>query len=149
MDSTPHGKVLIDYKTGPINASAWHGDRPDEPQVPLYAALAEAMQLHAVAFGMVKPGDGMKLYGYEDQPGILSARAIKLEAPSLEDQVERWRGVIEQLAVNFAEGDTRVSPKVYPGTCQYCAHRLICRLDVPSLHDEDDPSSEAMEDERG
>src|SRR5262249_13757765 len=29
--------LLIDYKTGEVSASAWKGERPDEPQLPLYA----------------------------------------------------------------------------------------------------------------
>ena len=150
VDATEQGAVLIDYKTGAIKASAWQGDRPDEPQLPLYAALAGEMQLHAVAFGMVRPGDGMRLYGYADGPGTLSAKPVAIEAGNLEEQVERWRGVLDGLATGFAEGDTRVSPKVYPGTCQYCAHRLICRLDVSSLHaDDEDDAGEGTEDERG
>ena len=150
VDKTEQGAVLIDYKTGFVGASAWQGERPDEPQLPLYAALAGKMRLHGVAFGMVKPGEGMKLAGYAEGPGILTGRPVTIETGNLEEQVERWRGVLEELARRFVEGDTRVSPKVYPGTCQYCAHRLICRLDVPSLHAEDEEDAgEGMEDERG
>jgi hypothetical protein len=28
---------VIDYKTGEAKVAAWLGDRPDEPQLPMYA----------------------------------------------------------------------------------------------------------------
>jgi probable DNA repair protein len=152
VDATEDGAVLIDYKTGPVSSSAWQGERPDEPQLPLYAVLAGEMRLHAVAFGMVRAGDGMRLAGYAEKPGTLTAKPFTLERSSLEEQVEQWRGVLEGLATSFAEGNARVSPKAYPATCQYCAHQLICRLDVASRNAENDEESElaqAAEEERG
>ena len=147
VDSTAEGAVLIDYKTGSANPSAWLTERPDEPQLPLYAALTGEMQLHAVAFGLVRAGDDMNLAGYESAPGTLKKTAI-MQTGTLGEQVDAWREVVVGLAEAFASGDTRVSPKSYPGTCQYCAHRLICRLDAGSLQvDEDEAESE--EEDRG
>ncbi len=48
-------RMVIDYKTGIPKLSQWFGDRPDEPQLPLYA-LAES-DVAAVAFAQIRKGD--------------------------------------------------------------------------------------------
>jgi ATP-dependent helicase/nuclease subunit B len=137
VDQTEQGAVLIDYKTGDANATSWLGDRPDEPQLPLYAVLAQEEHLHAIAFGKFRAGTGMELTGYEDQPGTLT-RPAALKVESLEAQLEAWHDVLVRLATDFAEGRNDVSPKQYPGTCTFCAQRLICRLDVAALQQDDE-----------
>jgi ATP-dependent helicase/nuclease subunit B len=136
VDQTEQGAVLIDYKTGDANAASWLGDRPDEPQLPLYAVLAQEEHLHALAFGKFRAGKGMELTGYEDEPGTLT-RPTALKAESLEAQLEAWHDVLVRLATDFAEGRAVVSPKQYPGTCAHCAQRLICRLDVAALQSDE------------
>ena len=49
------GRVLIDYKTG-MAAVDWRGDRPDNPQLPIYALL-QPEELVAVAYGRVNAAD--------------------------------------------------------------------------------------------
>jgi ATP-dependent helicase/nuclease subunit B len=133
------GSLLIDYKTGPATPSSWLTDRPDEPQLPLYASVAAGLRLRGVAFAKLRPGKEMALTGYQDTPGILP-RGILVE--NLAEQVEGWRRVLNDLATAFAEGDIRVAPKHYPETCKFCQQRLLCRLDIASL-------AEDIEDQRG
>ncbi|RXH56840.1 RecB family exonuclease [Granulicella sibirica] len=139
VDEVANGSVLMDYKTGDVNPVAWTTDRPDEPQLPLYAVLAEDLQLDAIVFGKVRPGKHMELTGYEETKGTLT-KAPYGKPPALETQVEEWRNVLMMLATDFVNGDTRVSPKKYPETCEFCAQRLLCRLDVSAraLDEEDD-----------
>ena len=139
VDEVANGAVLMDYKTGDVNPVAWTTDRPDEPQLPLYAALAEDLQLDAIVFGKVRPGRLMELTGYEETKGTLT-KAPYGKQPALEAQVDEWRDVLTMLATDFANGDTHVSPKKYPETCEFCAQRLLCRLDVAAraLDEEDD-----------
>ena len=139
VDEVANGAVLMDYKTGDVNPVAWTTDRPDEPQLPLYAALAEDLQLDAIVFGKVRPGRLMELAGYEETKGTLT-KAPYGKQPALEAQVDEWRDVLTMLATDFANGDTHVSPKKYPETCEFCAQRLLCRLDVAAraLDEEDD-----------
>ncbi len=133
VDVVEGGEVLIDYKTGVASPGDWLTDRPDAPQLPLYAILAPAEQLQGVAFGLVRAGDACALRGYQAVDGVLP-NAVKLkEAATLEAQIERWRDVLVRLAEEFHRGDARVRPKRYPGTCERCAHRLLCRLDASSL----------------
>src|SRR5437879_4119069 len=52
------GHAIVDYKTGGGNLTAkrWQGERPDEPQLPLYAVSAKE-EITAVAFARFRPGD--------------------------------------------------------------------------------------------
>jgi RecB family exonuclease len=141
VDLVEGGELLIDYKTGSATPNDWLTDRPDAPQLPLYAALSDAEQLRGVAFGLVRAGKDMGLKGYAAHDGVL-AHAAKLKTPSLEAQVDDWRQVLVNLATEFGSGDARVAPKRYPATCDRCHQRILCRLDV-SLLEEDDGEAAA------
>jgi probable DNA repair protein len=148
VDEGKGGEVLIDYKTGDATPNDWLTERPDAPQLPLYAILSEGNRLRGVAFGLVRAGEGRGLKGYAVGDGVLPGRPARLkEAATLEAQVERWRQVLVGLAEEFYAGDARVNPKRYPKTCEHCGQRLLCRLDVSSLEDSDEDDTSASEDE--
>jgi probable DNA repair protein len=139
IDVVPGGAVLIDYKTGDAKPAAWLTDRPDEPQLPLYAILAVAADLQAVAFGRIRPGKEMGLTGFQSEPGILTHPAR--DFVGMEAQLDQWRGTLTVLAEDFASGHAHVSPKQYPVTCTRCGQRLLCRVDAAALmaaNDEED-----------
>jgi ATP-dependent helicase/nuclease subunit B len=138
VDIVEGGEVLIDYKTGPASPSDWLTERPDAPQLPLYSILSNASQLQGVAFGLVRAGEGRALKGYAAEEGVLPRAARLKEAATLEAQVDRWRQVLTALAEEFHQGDARVRPKTYPGTCGRCGQRLLCRLDVTTLQGNDE-----------
>jgi ATP-dependent helicase/nuclease subunit B len=123
-------------------------ERPDAPQLPLYAIVSEAERLQGVAFALVRPGDGRGMKGYGAQPGVLPAQTKLKEAETLKDQVERWKQVLTALAEEFYRGDARVQPKNYPSTCARCGQRVLCRLDASLLEEEDEQDTSA-EDARG
>lgn len=135
------GEVLLDYKTGDALTKHWQGDRPDDPQLPLYAALSAPGALAGVGFIRLRPGTGMSLAGYASEPGQLLS-AVVPDAGSLEAQIEEWRRVLTALAEDFAAGDARVRPKQYPNTCTFCAQRILCRVHPEALdsamNDEDE-----------
>ena len=164
VDLVDGQQVILDYKTGSAHPSAWLGDRPDLPQVPLYALLASdalaraaesPLPLGAVGFARVRAGEEMELRGFEASPGILLApksgtRPIAMDADDFKGQVERWREVLERLANEFAQGDARVRPKQYPTTCERCGQRLLCRLDASSLEQMlDDQPTDQNDDRHG
>ena len=129
----PAGDIILDYKTGAATPREWLGPRPDAPQLPLYAVVANNPDLAAVAFASVRPGNLMGIAGYEaGQSGILPKPA-KPSAPSLAAQVDQWREVLKLLAEEFHASNASVSPKHYPQTCEYCKQRLLCRLNPSSL----------------
>jgi ATP-dependent helicase/nuclease subunit B len=138
VDVVEGGEVLIDYKTGSASPNDWLTQRPNAPQLPLYAILSQADQLQGVAFGLVKAGRDRVLLGYAASDGVLPKPTKLKEAATLEAQVERWREVLAGLAEEFYSGEARVNPKTYPGTCTHCGQRVLCRLDVSLLEEEDE-----------
>jgi ATP-dependent helicase/nuclease subunit B len=151
VDEVEGGEVLIDYKTGAASPNDWLTERPDAPQLPLYAILSEADRLKGVAFGLVRAGVGRELKGYAVGEGVLLGKPTRLkETATFEEQVDRWRQVLVKLAEEFHAGEARVHPKSYPKTCERCGQRLLCRLDVSLLEeDEEDGVGTAEEVDRG
>lgn len=145
VDVGEGGDIIIDYKTGVAKPSEWLTDRPDAPQLPLYAVLSEAEQLEAVAFGLVRAGKDMGLQGFATSADA-GVRVPRQHPDNLETQVAEWRQVLTSLAEDFYRGDIRIRPKSFPSTCTYCAQRLLCRIDPASFDQEDD--EEATEAER-
>ena len=133
-DGQELGEVVLDYKTGIAAPSDWQGERPDEPQLPLYAALREPGTVAAISFASLRPGRDMGLRGIAAGDGILPQRG-KLAFETLDDQIADWRRILTNLAIDFAEGDARVRPKDYPATCEFCRQRILCRLDPATLED--------------
>jgi ATP-dependent helicase/nuclease subunit B len=142
VDEVGGGELLIDYKTGVASPNDWLTERPDAPQLPLYAILSEAEKLKGVAFGLVRAGEGRALKGYASEEGLLPGKLTKMkEAATLAEQVERWRWILVRLAEEFYAGDARVQPKNYPATCEYCSQRILCRLNVSSLEEDEEDSA--------
>jgi ATP-dependent helicase/nuclease subunit B len=118
------GHVLIDYKTGGNPGTRhWEGPRPDDPQLPLYAAAVPG-ELDAVAFAKVKTGE-MKFIGH--------ARAADLVPnvkphPHWQALLAQWKKDAEALGAAFAAGDARVDPKDALKTCRLCELQTLCRV---------------------
>jgi RecB family exonuclease len=142
VDEVGGGELLIDYKTGLASPNDWLTERPDAPQLPLYAILSDADRLKGVAFGLVRAGEGRALKGYASEEGLLPGKLPKMkEAATLAEQVERWRWILVRLVEEFYAGDARVQPKSYPATCEYCSQRILCRLNVSSLEEDEEDSA--------
>ena len=137
VDTGEDGDIIIDYKTGAATPRDWLSERPDAPQLPLYAILSQAPRLEAVAFAQVRAGKDMGLHGFATRKDVLMKTAkLPPGTATLEAQVEEWRRVLTRLAEDFHRGDTRVRPKNYPQTCSHCGQRLICRLDVAAQQED-------------
>ncbi len=119
-------RVLIDYKTG-IATADWRGERPDNPQLPIYALLLP-VALVAVAYGRVNAGECSFIAETERsaifKPG---GRKSPLEGmPSLAALIEVWSSRIENLAADFAAGRAAVAPTVR--ACNTCRLHGLCRV---------------------
>ena len=135
-ESTEPAEMILDYKTGHAEPAQWQTDRPDEPQVPLYAILSQAPRIAGVAFAKVQLGERMQLDGYATRRDLLTKTPRHRDGITLDARIAEWRRVLTKLADEFSAGDARVLPKLYPKTCEHCAQRLVCRLDVAAF-DED------------
>jgi RecB family exonuclease len=144
IDQVDEGRVLVDYKTGSsAHPANWMGDRPDDPQLPLYALLTPPEELKALLFARLRPGKDMKWMGLEADARILPPNRTTT-VTDLSTSLGEWRTVLSSLAEDFASGHAEARPKNYPLNCRYCGQRLLCRLDPStlldsSLEDVDDP----------
>ena len=131
------GYAVIDYKTGKPTPNDWIGERPDDPQLPLYALNAEE-DISAVAFAKLKTGE-MRYMGFSRAKGALPK--VK-EAENWASLLEGWKKELEALGAGFASGDARVYPKRLLQTCRYCDLQPLCRVyeRVSALGDEGEES---------
>jgi RecB family exonuclease len=129
VDEVEGGVVLVDYKTGyHAHPSNWLGERPDDPQLPLYSLLVEPKRLRALLFGRLRPGSEMKWQGLAANQTILPSEKRQTIA-DLELRRNEWQMVLATLAENFAEGRADANPKSIVVNCKGCAQRLLCRID--------------------
>ena len=125
--------LLIDYKGSEHNVTEWLGERPDEPQLPLYLLQQDDRQpIAAIAFFMLDT-ERSKLAGlgaHDDlAPGIKLPRHDEMATDPWNTQIDLWQQHLTRLAEEFAAGIARVTPKRLPHSCEYCPHRPLCRID--------------------
>lgn len=125
MDRLADGThAVIDYKTGSrANTGAWGDERPDDPQLPLYA-LAAGAKVAALAIARIRAGE-MKFAGLSaGDCGIPGVR----RAEDWSALMRAWRTRLETLAREFASGWAAVDPKRGLATCRDCDLQPLCRV---------------------
>ena len=113
--------VIIDYKSGQPSPNSWFGDRPDEPQLPLYA-VSHPGPLGAVLFGQLRAGEAV-FKGYAAADGMVPG----VKARDLGSELGEWRRVLDRLGGDFRAGVATVDPKK-PATCRHCTLLALCRF---------------------
>ncbi len=118
-------RLIIDYKSSAATAGAWLGERPDEPQLPLYLVATEPDAV-AIAFAQVKAG-AMKFTALAADETLLP---VWKSLPDIGWDAQRgeWRRVLARLASEFAAGEAAVQPKNPPTTCRNCDVQPLCRI---------------------
>ncbi|MEH6588426.1 MAG: PD-(D/E)XK nuclease family protein [Halioglobus sp.] len=124
-------RLVIDYKSGRSSLSDWLGERPAQPQLPLYG-LAE--NVAALSFAQVRTRD-CRLLGLGSVAGIAGVqddipKAVKRYSaaedwPAL---VVEWQQNLTRLAGEFLSGEAKVDP--LPAACNYCGLQSFCRVDL-------------------
>ena len=54
IDQVERGRLILDYKTGKVTTAMWEGERPEEPQLPLYGAYGQVEDLRGVLFAQIR-----------------------------------------------------------------------------------------------
>jgi len=127
VDELPDGRqIVLDYKTGKLESKGWNGERPEEPQLPLYCVTNER-PVAGAAFAMIRTGD-LRFRGLTAAGATLPVmKKMSIEAPlPFEAQVDEWRRVLVQLAAHYRDGRAEVDPK--DGACDNCGLRALCRI---------------------
>ncbi len=130
-------EVIIDYKTGTKQPKKWFGDRPEDPQLPLYAISAKNTPA-AVVFGIIRE-DGCEYKGVVTRPGLFpglpprdnkTTRFLVEAGNRMPETIDGWRQVLQHLMSDFLTGKAAIDPKNGRRTCSdsYCELQSLCRI---------------------
>jgi ATP-dependent helicase/nuclease subunit B len=139
VDRLQHGgRVLIDYKSG-MAAPDWRGERPDNPQLPIYALLRPD-DLVAVAYGRVNASE-CGFIAETERGGIFKPRGQRSRLEGMATfaaLIAAWSLRIDKIAAAFAAGHAEVAPTLR--ACASCHLQALCRipaaLDDNAAHDD-------------
>lgn len=115
---------VIDYKSRLPSPKPWREERPETPQLLLYALLDPSIQ--TLLFLQVKTGqvmcEGISQTQHE-LPGLLPLKADE-DWSTLQTQ---WQERLTQLAIEFKNGHCPPNPQRQT-TCQHCEFIHLCRM---------------------
>ena len=124
-------RLVIDYKSGRNSLSQWLGQRPAQPQLPLYG-LAE--DVSALAFAEVRPRDG-RFLGLGQVQGIKGVQSDIAKGVSRYSSCEDWASLLAEwqqnlarLAADFLAGEAAVDP--LSTACNFCGLDPLCRVAI-------------------
>ena len=124
IDRLPNGReIILDYKTGSVlKSSGWEGDRPDEPQLPLYCATSDE-PIAGAAFALIRIGE-LGFRGCTER-WRYAARAEEHAAGNVRDHSasRSWNGGAcwRSWLSDIGAGDAAVDPKPARAICADCA----------------------------
>jgi probable DNA repair protein len=104
LDNVNGKPVVIDYKTGNVNGNAWYGERPQDPQLPLYV-LASQPSPEGCFFANLK-GTKFKFLGLSKDSVISGIKPVD----DWQLQIDQWQTAIDHLAHEFIQGKASVTP---------------------------------------
>ena len=139
-------RLVIDYKTGTVQRSHWLGERPTDPQLPLYAMLDPEVQgisfarVHHDSPEFASLGEALGLLKKESPLATQLGSSEAAMAQDWEQLTALWRDRITGLAEDFTAGDARVEPQPY--ACRFCELASVCRISETQLIPDDDAESE-------
>jgi probable DNA repair protein len=135
IDRLNDGSLLvIDYKSGDVSPKSWELPRPNDVQLPLYAAFAleSEERLGGLVFAKARAGN------YEFAGFVRDARATLIKSlrgntnlvklPLTPEQLIKWQDYIQQLAKDFLAGRAEVDPRDLAKTCERCGLQILCRI---------------------
>jgi hypothetical protein len=135
IDLLPGGeRVIIDYKSTAPSTKVWHGERPDNPQLPLYAIAIDPPPA-AIAFASLKRGE-VKYKGAGQSEKLIAG--VEPGGLGWSEQLEEWRRVTRALWDEFASGQAAVTPK--KKACDTCHLHSLCRIHEQGVAIDDDAS---------
>ena len=126
------GRILMDYKTGEVQASRWLGPRIEEPQLPLYAIAGDVEQLRDIFFAQLRPGKLCFTGSSAESQELVSVNPTKKRTGEPEETfsaiLASWTEWLNETSQQFQDGLASVDPKKGAATCKYCAYGSLCRI---------------------
>jgi ATP-dependent helicase/nuclease subunit B len=118
-------KWILDYKSRLPSPLPWHEERPESPQLLLYALLDDAIR--GLLFVELKNGQTACRGFTEDAPDLPGIKAIK-EDESWSTYQHTWHQRLTTLAHEFQTGHSVPRPPK-KSTCQTCNFQPLCRIE--------------------
>ncbi len=113
-------KMIIDYKTGVLPSLSYDDERPEHPQLLLYA-LSDP-DVNALAFAQVKPSEPLLKGQAAEETDIQGIKSIDWNV-----ERERWKLILTALADEFLQGKNQALPK-REAVCNTCDLHGLCRI---------------------
>jgi len=124
-------RLLIDYKTGAVSVRDWEGQRPNEPQLPLYAVFGNVEDVRGALFARIRAGETGFVGAVADLnrqllPGAKSTSALGGTVYT-DEMRSNWENALLALAADFLRGEATVDPKDAK-SCVSCPMPGLCRV---------------------
>lgn len=125
LDRDEQGKKwVIDYKSSLPQSLPWKEDRPQEPQLLLYALLDET--INGLLFLQLKTGQ-LTCKGFSEERQAITGISSLKKDENWQQYREGWQAQLEQLASEFAQGHCLPQP-AKASLCQRCDYQTLCRF---------------------
>lgn len=119
-------KIIIDYKTSLPTSKPWLEERPEAPQLLLYALLDK--QIDTLIFMQMKAGR-MTLQGLSARPQETTGIQSLKENESWSTYQQHWEQQLTLLAEEIQQGYCEPKPK-RASLCQQCSVQSLCRVSL-------------------
>lgn len=124
IDQVEQNQWVIDYKSRLPDSTPWHSERPEEPQLLLYALLDTKI---TTLMWLELKANRITCRGVSEQKIPCSGiQALTTEATWHEYQ-QRWYQTLSELAAEFVAGHCPPRP-IRNTTCQHCEFKNLCRI---------------------
>ncbi len=124
LDRIGDHRVVMDYKTGTVAANSLNAENLLEPQLPLYALLADSFagEVDGIVLAQIHARDGMKVHMRSSWCANLVEKSVRNPVDTPEKwQAEReaWTKVLQHYAQGFLSGDIAHDYQQAPGAFAY------------------------------
>jgi ATP-dependent helicase/nuclease subunit B len=117
-------KWVIDYKTSIPAHKPWNDERPDAPQLLLYALLDET--INALLFVQLKSGR-LTCSGLSEHKSPLKGLSALKKEERWSNYRQKWHTQLTNLVEEFRAGLCSPTP-TRTSTCEQCDYSSICRI---------------------
>ena len=120
-----HKKWVIDYKSSLPANKPWNDDRPEAPQLLLYALLDK--DINALLFLQLKAGC-VDCSGLSEEAFPIQGLSSLKKGEQWTVRRETWHEQLTQLAMEFKQGHCPPEPS-RTSTCEQCDFSNVCRIE--------------------
>jgi probable DNA repair protein len=124
LDKVSDKTWVIDYKSTLPSNKPWNEDRPQEPQLLLYALLDE--DINTLLFMQIKTGK-IICSGLSEEPSDIKGISALKKGENWIDTRDYWQQQLTTLVEEILGGHCPPQP-ISSTTCSYCDFKNLCRI---------------------